>query len=58
MTAMQQGPYTCLPCGHLMVPALGRTRKHHFKHKAGRPADCHNETYLHQLAKMTPFFRS
>jgi hypothetical protein len=38
-----------------MVPALGRTRKHHFKHKAGRPADCHNETYLHQLAKMTLF---
>lgn len=50
-----QGPYTCLACGHLMVPALGRTRKHHFKHKAGRPADCHNETYLHQLAKMTLF---
>lgn len=50
-----RGPYTCLACGHLMVPALGRTRKHHFKHKAGRPADCHNETYLHQLAKMTLF---
>jgi hypothetical protein len=50
-----RGPYTCLACGHLMVPALGRTRKHHFKHKAGRPADCNNETYLHQLAKMTLF---
>jgi hypothetical protein len=50
-----RGPYTCLGCGHLMVPALGRTRKHHFKHKAGRPADCDNETYLHQLAKMALF---
>lgn len=50
-----RGPYSCLSCGHLMVPALGRTRKHHFKHKAGRPADCHNETYLHQLAKMALF---
>jgi hypothetical protein len=38
-----------------MVPALGRTRKHHFKHKAGRPAECRNETYLHQLAKMALF---
>ncbi len=38
-----------------MVPALGRTRKHHFKHKAGRPVDCHNETYLHHLAKMVLF---
>lgn len=47
-----RGPYTCLACGHLMVPALGRTRKHHFNHKAGRPADCHGETYLHQLAKL------
>lgn len=47
-----RGPYTCLACGHLVVPALGRTRRHHFKHKAGRPANCDNETYLHQLAKM------
>lgn len=45
------GPYSCLACGHIMVPALGRVRKHHFKHKAGRPADCLHETYLHQLAK-------
>lgn len=50
-----RGPYTCIACNHLMVPALGRARKHHFKHKAGRPADCYNETYLHQLAKMTLF---
>lgn len=50
-----QGPYSCLACNHLMVPALGRIRKHHFKHKAGRPVDCHNETYLHQLAKMILF---
>ncbi|QFT61825.1 hypothetical protein [Roseivivax sp. THAF30] len=49
------GPYTCLACDHVMVPALGRTRRHHFKHKAGRPASCLNETYLHQLAKMTLF---
>lgn len=46
------GPYSCLACGHIMVPALGRVRKHHFKHKAGRPANCLNETYLHQLAKV------
>lgn len=50
-----RGPYSCLACGHRMVPALGQTRKHHFKHKAGRPTDCHNETYLHQLAKMALF---
>ncbi|WP_322889932.1 MULTISPECIES: hypothetical protein [unclassified Yoonia] len=50
-----RGPYSCLACGQLMVPALGRIRKHHFKHKAGRPVNCHNETYLHQLAKMVLF---
>ncbi len=50
-----QGPYSCLACGHVMVPALGRVRKHHFKHKAGRPVDCFNETYLHHLAKKTLF---
>lgn len=49
------GPYNCLACGHVMVPALGRVRKHHFKHKAGRPADCLHESYLHQLAKKTLF---
>jgi hypothetical protein len=50
-----RGPYRCLSCGHLMVPALGRTRKHHFKHKAGRPGNCVDETYLHQLGKLTLF---
>jgi hypothetical protein len=49
------GPYTCLSCGHLMVPALGTQRAHHFKHKAGRPIDCLHETYLHELAKLTVF---
>jgi competence CoiA-like predicted nuclease len=49
------GPYSCLACDHVMVPELGRVRKHHFKHKAGRPVDCLNETYLHQLAKKTLF---
>ncbi len=49
------GPYSCLACGHMMVPALGRVRKHHFKHKADRPADCLHETYLHQLAKKVLF---
>jgi hypothetical protein len=38
-----------------MVPALGRARKHHFKHKAGRPQNCADETYLHQLGKLTLF---
>lgn len=47
-----KGPFECLACRHVMVPALGRQRRHHFKHKAGRPADCQTETYLHQLAKM------
>lgn len=50
-----RGPYSCLSCGHLMVPALGRARKHHFKHKAGRPQNCANETYLHQLGKLVLF---
>lgn len=50
-----RGPYRCLSCDHLMVPALGRTRKHHFKHKAGRPPHCVDETYLHQLGKLTLF---
>jgi (2Fe-2S) ferredoxin len=50
-----RGPYRCLSCNHLMVPALGRTRKHHFKHKAGRPQNCADETYLHQLGKLTLF---
>ena len=50
-----QGPYSCLACGNVMVPALGRVRKHHFKHKAGRPIDCFNETYLHRLGKKTLF---
>ena len=50
-----RGPYRCLSCGHVMVPALGRTRKHHFKHKAGRPQHCSDETYLHQLGKLTLF---
>lgn len=50
-----RGPYRCLSCNHLMVPALGRARKHHFKHKAGRPQNCADETYLHQLGKLTLF---
>lgn len=50
-----QGPYRCISCGNLMVPALGKTRKHHFKHKAGRPENCADETYLHQLGKNALF---
>lgn len=50
-----RGPYSCLACKHVMVPAMGRIRKHHFKHKVSRPADCYSETYLHQLAKMALF---
>lgn len=45
------GPYFCVGCDHIMIPVLGRVRQHHFKHKAGRPADCLHETYLHELAK-------
>jgi|GEM_PF-5235956 len=50
-----RGPYHCLSCGHVMVPALGTRRRHHFKHKAGRPDNCTNESYFHLLAKMTLF---
>lgn len=50
-----RGPYSCLGCGHVMVPALGSIRARHFKHKAGRPDMCLHETYLHQLAKRTLF---
>lgn len=49
------GPYKCLSCDHVMVPALGSVRAHHFKHKAARPIDCLHETYLHELAKLTVF---
>lgn len=50
-----RGPYHCLSCGHVMVPALGARRRHHFKHKAERPLNCTNESYVHHLAKMTLF---
>lgn len=50
-----RGPYHCLSCGDVMVPALGTRRRHHFKHKAGRPINCTNESYFHLLAKMTLF---
>lgn len=50
-----RGSYRCISCSNLMVPALGRVRKHHFKHKAGRPHHCVDETYLHQLGKLTLF---
>lgn len=50
-----RGPYHCLSCGHVMVPALGARRRHHFKHKAGRPDNCTDESYFHRLAKMTLF---
>jgi len=50
-----RGPYHCLSCGHVMVPALGKRRLHHFKHKAGRPGNCSNESYFHLLAKLTLF---
>lgn len=49
------GPYKCLGCNHIMVPALGKQRSHHFKHKSGRPINCLNETYLHELAKRSIF---
>jgi len=50
-----RGPYRCLSCNHIMVPALGSVRKHHFKHKSERPLNCSNETYLHQIGKITLF---
>jgi len=47
------GPYECIGCRHSMVPALGKIRAHHFKHKGGRPRTCADETYLHNIAKLT-----
>ena len=46
------GPYSCICCSHTMVSAIGKVRAHHFKHKAGRPCLCNDETYLHNLAKL------
>lgn len=50
-----RAPYKCLSCDHIMIPALGSQKSHHFKHKAERPIDCLRETYLHELAKLTVF---
>lgn len=50
-----RGPYRCPSCNHIMVPALGSVRKHHFKHKSEGPPNCSNETYLHQIGKITLF---
>ena len=41
--------FTCLGCGHEMVPVLGKVREHHFRHKNNE--NCRNETYLHNLGK-------
>ena len=42
--------YTCIACGSVMIPRLGKERAKHFAHK-GDAAHCSSETYLHILAK-------
>ena len=41
--------YTCLECGNVMHPRLGKIKTPHFAHNPG--VSCHGESYLHKLAK-------
>jgi len=47
----REGIFTCLGCGHEMVPVLGEKRVKHFRHKVVKEINCSPETYLHKLAK-------
>lgn len=40
--------YTCIGCNTELIPALGKIKKKHFRHKH---IACSGETYLHKLAK-------
>lgn len=42
--------YRCFSCGEELIPVLGKTNAHHFRHKT---SICSYETYLHKLAKHT-----
>jgi hypothetical protein len=41
--------FTCISCGNLLIPKLGKIKQKHFAHK--HVCDCSLETYLHRLAK-------
>jgi hypothetical protein len=44
--------FFCIGCGREMVAVLGKQKRHHFRHKGDTGEDtCHEETYLHRLAK-------
>lgn len=43
--------YVCLSCRNTLRPVLGEIRQKHFRHK--QDVDCSQETYLHNLAKVT-----
>ncbi len=42
--------YTCIGCNSELIPALGKVKKKHFRHKH---IVCSGETYFHRLAKET-----
>ena len=46
-------PFRCVGCHTELIPALGNTREHHFKHKSN--THCSFETYLHKAAKLAVF---
>ena len=57
--------FICLNCGNELIPAIGKKKTPHFKHKVD--VECEGESYLHKLAKLrfkdkfyskTPFFFS
>ncbi|MDP2493928.1 competence protein CoiA family protein [Shimia thalassica] len=49
------GPFRCPGCKRELIPALGKIKAHHFKHKDERLPTCSNESYLHFLAKHVLF---
>jgi hypothetical protein len=47
---IKQEVFTCISCGNLLIPKLGKIRQKHFAHKYVQ--NCSEETYLHRLAKL------
>jgi len=45
--------YKCISCNQSLIPRLGKIKVHHFAHK--KESGCNQETYLHELAKITLF---
>ncbi|MFH7241618.1 MAG: competence protein CoiA family protein [Spirulina sp.] len=48
-TETRKREFTCISCGNLLIPKLGKIKQKHFAHK--NICDCSFETYLHLLAK-------